>query len=183
MDRRLSDAVRIKGFDDGQALHRGPPDHHRISPGLIKATPSESVSDDDGGVGVDTITVTIRVPATVDFHPDVLNLRSKGQTVTAYIELPVGYDVNKIKPSTVVLNGKVYVFPKTYDIADYHENAIPDLAVKFDRAAGERVLTTGDHVTVTITGRVEGIEFEGADTIRVTRQCSIRANIPAHPLL
>ena len=47
------------------------------------------------------------IVATVDFDPDTLNLGSGGEWVTAYIELPDGYDVAGIDASSVLLNGEV----------------------------------------------------------------------------
>jgi hypothetical protein len=53
------------------------------------------------------------------------------------------------------------------EIGDYNGDSIPDLMVKFDRAAVQSVLAVGEEVQITITGEVGGIAFEGRDTIRV----------------
>jgi PKD repeat protein len=56
-----------------------------------------TVADDDGGVGTDTLAVTVNpIPATIDCDPDTLNLKSEGEWITCYIELPEGYGVERI---------------------------------------------------------------------------------------
>jgi hypothetical protein len=105
------------------------------------------------------------IPATIDFAPDVLNLETKGKYVTAYIELPTGYDVSQIDISSIRLNDTVPALTKPTEMGDYDSDSIPDLMVKFDRAAVQRALTGGEGVEVTITGEVAGIGFEGSDTI------------------
>jgi hypothetical protein len=110
------------------------------------------------------------IPATVDFDPDTLNLKSKGTWVTVYIELPVGhgYDVSMINMTTVTLNGQVYAEAKPFAFGDYDSDGIPDLMVKFNRAAVQAILQVGDQVEVTISGKLtDGTLFEGKDTIQV----------------
>lgn len=43
------------------------------------------------------------IVATVDINPDTLNVKSNGEFITAYIELPVGYDVMDIDCSSIRL--------------------------------------------------------------------------------
>jgi PKD repeat protein len=110
------------------------------------------------------------IPATADFDPDTLNLKSKGQWVTVYIELPVGhgYDVNMINLTTVMLNGQVYAEAKPFAIGDYDSDGIPDLMVKFNRAAVQTILQVGDKVEIIISGKlIDERLFEGKDTIQV----------------
>ena len=110
------------------------------------------------------------IEATVDFHPETLNLKGKGRVVTVYIELPEGYDANDIDIGTVLLNGAVEAESKPVTIGDHNGNSINDLMVKFDRAAVQEILTAGNQVEITITGEVAGIAFKGSDTIRVISQ-------------
>jgi hypothetical protein len=110
------------------------------------------------------------IPATVDFDPDVLNLKSIGQWVTVYIELPVGhgYNVNMIDLATIRLDDQVRVETKPIAIGDHDNNGIPDLMVKFGRKAVEKIFWVGDEVEITISGKLtDGRLFEGKDTIRV----------------
>ncbi|NWF77845.1 MAG: Ig-like domain-containing protein [Chloroflexi bacterium] len=105
--------------------------------------------------------------ARIDFDPDTLNLKTKDKYVTVYIELPPGYDVAKIDVSSIRLNGTVPALTKPTNVGDYDSDGIPDLMVKFDRAAVKDLLTPGSQVEITVTGEVAGIGFEGSDTIRV----------------
>lgn len=105
--------------------------------------------------------------ATVDFTPNTLSLESEGEWVTAYIELPEGYDVSDIDICSILLNGMIPVDPKApTDIGDYDSDGIFDLMVKFDRVAVKNILTPGTQ-TITITGTISGVPFKGTDTITV----------------
>jgi len=118
--------------------------------------------------------------ATIDINPQSLNLRSKGKWVTAYIELPEGYDVSNINVSSIMLNDTIPVYMSAPTvIGDYDDDAIPDLMVKFDRAKvinyildniddaqllGEKFMT----ITLTITGKLkDGTQFQGSDNIKI----------------
>jgi len=124
-----------------------------------------------------------RIPAvlyaTVDIDPDTLNLKSNGQWISASIELPAifGYSVIDIDASTVKLNNTIPVdLGAPTEIGDYDSDSIPDLMVKFERAAVIEWLGTVDYgedteksveVTIAITGEVAGTPFEGVDAVRV----------------
>ena len=140
-------------------------DHTYASPG--EKTITITVMDDDGGFCTATATVVITLPATVDFDPNTINLKSKGNYVTVYIELPGGYDVGQIDVSSIRLNDTVPALAKPTSIGDYDKDGIPDLMVKFDRAAVQAKLAAGDQVEITISGKVAGIDFQGTDTIKV----------------
>jgi predicted GH43/DUF377 family glycosyl hydrolase len=119
------------------------------------------------------ISVVPCVSVKVNLHPDTLNLRSNGRWVTAYIELPEGHDAQNIDVSTVLLNGTVPIDPNAPTaVGDYDGEGVPDLMVKFDRAAVSGLILsqgiTSGNVVLTITGRLyDGTMFEGSDTIRV----------------
>ncbi len=97
------------------------------------------------------------IPATIEINPHTLNLRSKGKWITAYIELPEGYDVDDIDVGSISLNGLLVEW------ADAQDGV---LMVKFDRQAVQAIVSVGDEVGLTVTGEVDGIPFEGSDTIR-----------------
>jgi len=119
------------------------------------------------------------INAIVDIQPQVLNLRSRGKWITAYIELSEGYDVSNINVSTIMLNDTIPVEPKPIAIGDYDNDTIPDLMVKFDRQQvinyimanvdmsrlyEERFMT----ITLTITGKLnDGTQFQGSGTIKI----------------
>jgi len=120
------------------------------------------------------------VNATIDINPKTLNLRgSYGKWITAYIELPEGFNVQEINVSTILLNDTISAELKPTAIGDYDNDTIPDLMVKFDR---QRVINyIMSHVdlarlyeegfmeiTLTITGHLyDGTPFQGIDTIKI----------------
>lgn len=117
------------------------------------------------------------IPATVDFDPDTLNLKSKGKYVTAYIELPESYDVanidiSTVKISTVSMEDGIPAELSPTQVGDYDNDGVADLMVKFDRASVQAaVATTGGAVELTVSGELtDGSTFEGTDTIRVIDQ-------------
>jgi PKD repeat protein len=122
----------------------------------------------------------LQTATTIDFDPDTLNLKSKGEWVTAYIEFPEGYDVADINVSSILLNGTISVDPNASTaIGDYDGDGIPDLMVKFDRAevtayiianvnmtelCEKRFMTT----TLTVTGCLNnGTPFQASVTIKI----------------
>ena len=107
------------------------------------------------------------ITSTIDFDPNTLNQKSKGNWVTVYIELPAGYNVRDISVSSLRLNGTIPAESWPYAIGDYDKDKIPDLMVKFNRDAVINLLPNGDNVMVTVTGTVGTTTFEGVDTIRV----------------
>ena len=116
------------------------------------------------------IEVTPAIKATVDIHPDTLNLKSKGNYVTCYIELPEGYNVEDIMVDTVKLqiNGEsVAADLSPIDINDYNSNGIFDLMVKFDRETVYCIVNAGA-VEVSVVGDlIDGTSFEGRDTVLI----------------
>ncbi|MCK4445332.1 MAG: hypothetical protein KAW09_12360, partial [Thermoplasmata archaeon] len=47
----------------------------------------------------------LEIKAQIDCDPDTLNLKSKGNWITCYIELPLGYDPRDVDAGTILLNG------------------------------------------------------------------------------
>ena len=111
------------------------------------------------------------VNADIDIDPDTLNLKSRGKHITAYIELPEGYDVNDIDVATVYFaaeGNQISAKPSPAEIGDCDEDGMPDLMVKFDRQAVQALLSPGDEMVVAVAGQLEdGTAFSGYDTIRV----------------
>jgi parallel beta-helix repeat protein len=112
------------------------------------------------------------ITATIDIDPYTLNLKSKGNWITAHIELPKGYDVSDINVSTVMLNVTVPAELSPTAIDDHDDDSVPDLMVKFNMTAvSEFMLSKGikyGNVTLTITGKLnDGTVFDGSDIIRV----------------
>jgi parallel beta-helix repeat protein len=115
------------------------------------------------------------VRAKIDVKPDTLNLRSRGNWVTVYIELPACYKVADIDVSSIMLNGTVHAEPRPASIGDYDNDGVPDLMVKFDRAKVIRFISSSIGklgkfmtVTLTITGELHNrASFRGSDEIRI----------------
>ncbi len=145
---------------------------------LQEGSPCLTASDTGGEIGAYGAPILCEIPVTIDIDPDTLNLKSKGNWVTCYIELPEGGSLEDIDRSTLLLEGLIPVDPKWIEkpldsvIGDYDSDGIPDLMVKFDRQAlidylkGKDV-ADGDDVTLTVTGEIAGTAFVGTDTIRV----------------
>ncbi len=125
--------------------------------------------------GVYRLQLTIR--AIVDIDPNTLNLKSNGEWITCYIELPVSFDVGDIVVNTILLNGTIGIdLESPTQIGDYDCDGIADLMVKFDRSTVIDWLRLADYsqdtgksfeVNMKITGMVTGTPFEGADTVKV----------------
>jgi len=102
--------------------------------------------------------------ALIDIDPDTLNLKSKGNWITCYIQLPEGFNVADIDVNTVLLEHEI---PAEWG---YLQDGV--LMVKFDRATVIEYIrdvlgVTEGEVTLTVTGRVAGTLFVGTDTTRV----------------
>ena len=120
------------------------------------------------------------ISATADIDPDTLNLKSQGQWITAYIELPEDYNVGNINVNSILLNDTISVDVEApIAVGDYDLDDIPDLMVKFDRATIREWLGTIDHgedtgkyyeISLTITGTVTVTQFSGADKIKVLQK-------------
>jgi hypothetical protein len=124
--------------------------------------------------------IIARAHASVDIAPDSLNLKSNGNWITCYIELPAGYYVGDINVPSLMLNGTISVDPLAPStIGDYDNDGIPDLMVKFSRdAVISYVLANIDvtqlaqkgsmTTTLTITGNLnDGTPLQGSDTIKI----------------
>jgi murein DD-endopeptidase MepM/ murein hydrolase activator NlpD len=148
-------------WDDNTASGMSPTVELPIGTTTITLIVNDGSADSDP----DTVDINVRIPAYIDFAPDVLNREAKGKYVTAYIELPTGYDVSQIDISSIRLNDIVPALGKPTGIGDHDNDGIPDLMVKFHRTMVQDVLTIGGEIEVAITGEVDGIGFEGSDTI------------------
>ena len=172
-DGTLGDWTELQSIPEGRAEHSLVTLHGRIY--VIGGAHEWPVPED-------TIYYSTKPPitATVDVKPDTLNLKSNGEWITVYIELPEGYNVSDIDASSILLNDTIPVdLSAPTSVGDYDGDGIPDLVVKFDRAEvisyvqnnvnmtqliEERSMT----ITLTITsGLNDETSFEGSDTIRV----------------
>jgi hypothetical protein len=113
--------------------------------------------------------------ATIDIDPDTLNFRSVGKWITAYIQLPIGYNAEDIDATTILFNETIqpvldpmyeFVTNSSEYLVDHDEDGILERMVKFDKAEVMALLGVGE-TTLTITGEVNGASFEGSYSIRV----------------
>jgi len=112
------------------------------------------------------------ITATVEIYPQILNLRFRGGWITAYIELPEGYDVYDIDVSTIMLNETISAGLEFVAVADYDNDIIQDLMVNLNRTlVAEYILSNGimtGNVRLTVTGNLlDGTLFEGSNVIKV----------------
>lgn len=115
---------------------------------------------------------------TVNIDPDTLNQMSKGRLVTAYMELPMGYNLSDIDLSSIRLNNTIPIDPSALiTIGDYNGNGIPDMMMKFSRRAITaltiRAIGTparSSTITLIITGKLkDGTLFQGSYTIKIIK--------------
>jgi flagellar hook capping protein FlgD len=105
--------------------------------------------------------------AEINVDPNNIKLGSGGNSITAYIELPTGYDLTQVALGSVTMNG-VPADPNFFQIGDFNHNHVSDFAVKFPRPQVEATLQPGNQVPVTVTGNVGGCAFTGATTVKVS---------------
>jgi parallel beta-helix repeat protein len=120
----------------------------------------------------------------VDIDPDSLNLKTGLQWITAYIELTGPHEAADISLESVRLNTTIpavtdprygFVTDSSEYITDVDEDGILERMVKFNRTEVKSLIiefmeTDGwrfGNVTLTVTGEVEGLFFEGRDVIKV----------------
>ena len=126
---------------------------------------------------VSETTLKLHMCASVDAKPDTLNLASRATWVTAYIELPKSISLSHINVSSIRLNGTIPAdLSEPATIGDYDNDGLPDLMIKFDRAAVQRYILDNVPIeaksmttTLTVTGKLnDGTLFQGIDTIKIT---------------
>jgi hypothetical protein len=110
------------------------------------------------------------VVTAAEIGPQTLNRRSEGRFVTAHVELIADLDPGQTDADSValILNGHtmLYAQPENVRLSDFNENGIADLTVKFDRQDVLAAIGNGE-VEIAITGLVDGVFFQEADTLRV----------------
>ncbi len=109
----------------------------------------------------------IMVTLTID--PSVLNPKSKGKWVTAYIELPTDAEqtLQDIDLTSVKLQDTIAPADSPTSIGDADGDGIPDLMLKLDRAALCMALDAGAQ-TVKLTGQfTDGTSIAGECAVKV----------------
>jgi hypothetical protein len=121
--------------------------------------------------------VTLTVVGFGDIKPETLNLSSKSgpNSITAFIELPLGFDISQIDLNSVRLEGVVPAQLLPMSISDYNNNGIPDIMIKFDRKLLVNYLNSsnlfGESVPLTITGDYsQDVQFTVTETIDILKK-------------
>jgi hypothetical protein len=106
--------------------------------------------------------------AICDINPNKLNLKSKGNWITVYIELPKDYDPHDIIFEEILLNDFLSPEIKPFNIGDRDNNGILDLMIKFDRSLVISNLEPSQFCEMTITGKlIDGIKFKATSIIEL----------------
>jgi hypothetical protein len=145
---------------------------------IVKGAAADITVDVDtlGAFRWDADIETALVTANVDIRPETLQVKSGGESITAFIALPPGYDPNQIDIETLVLgydlNGDGTIGAGEFVGADGTRGFGSEgtLRVAFDRvqvvALVESLVYLQD-VNLTVTGQVGTSRFSGVDTIRL----------------
>ena len=115
-----------------------------------------------------SFTVTIGLSAQVRVDPTTINLRSRGNWISAKIELPAGYSPLNINRASLLANGVVPAVARPWSASgDSDRDGLKELMVKFNRNAVQALMTPGNF-PLTITGSLnDGTPFSGTATVRV----------------
>jgi len=101
------------------------------------------------------------LPVSVDLDPDVVNLTNRGRWLTAYVE------TSELDLSSVRLQGSVAIEEGHTAVGDRDGDGIPELMIKFPRAAVDPLLHPGTNL-LEVTGSLRtGERFQGTDRVRV----------------
>jgi hypothetical protein len=115
------------------------------------------------------------VPATVTVHPRTLNIRSRGHSVTVYVEIP-GRDPSEIvaeEAEVLVADRRIPAEPKRRPVGDHDADGVPDLALKVPRRALIEALgTPGLHEIVLSAPLASGEIIEGTAEVVLTARGS-----------
>jgi len=132
-------------------------------------------------------TIVQTIPANINLEPETLNLKSNGEWITTYVELPEGYDVSNINVPTINLTNSSGDIITSVDlsapatIGDYNGNGTSDLMVKFNRTVVVDYFSeidiiedgTGidEEIELVIAGELtDGTIFEGIGSIRLIKR-------------
>lgn len=151
---------------DGTALDTLTPCHTFYTAGTYVVT--LTVADDDGGVGTDTLTVTVlRIPVLIDIKPgsfpNSINLKSNGKIPVAIL-CTATFDPSLIDPSTVRF-GPSGASPIHWAYEDVDQDGDLDLILHFKTQ--ETGIQTDDKSATLIADLKDGRQIIGVDIIRI----------------
>jgi hypothetical protein len=127
---------------------------------MIQSTPYEVFSDEAN--------IMITLKPTINFYPDIIDVKSNNKWITCRIELSSDSYVTNIDTGTVVVNDDVFAEWNMTQVGDSNSNGIPDLMVTFNQEILQTILEPGNHVELKVTGELyDGTKFEGVDYVEV----------------
>jgi len=139
-----------------------------------------AVTDSDGQKGSASVRIFVGIPTLVDVRPDALNVGSPQAVsiVTAYVELPFGYDIDQVDTDSLgLLVGTATLSPTQSKVGDFDNDELADLELTFDGQSFVAALPTStDLVTAAVSGELQdGTDFRGADVVEVVNALSLVA--------
>jgi len=112
-----------------------------------------------------------------DIDPGILNLKSKGKWITAYIEFNENFNIENIDTDSIQLiidSHILYVDPESPNaIGDYDNDGLFDLMIKFNRSTVISAISSNPEPSqfceMTITGDLNdgGVKFDGTTEIEL----------------
>lgn len=152
----LKDSTNIKGSEEPNNIKEEPNDK-KDEPNNKKEEPNKDKKK--------------TIDAICDINPHKLNMKSKGKFITVFIEIVNKYDANDIILEEILLNDFLNCEAKPFNIGDHNDNDIPDLMIKFDRAAVISFLISAEPLQfweVKITGKLfDGVKFEATSMVEL----------------
>jgi hypothetical protein len=125
-----------------------------------------------GNVTAASVSISIKIDASVYFQPEVLSTKSNGEAFTAHVGFPSEYDVRLIDPPTATLTVEGTVVPaKPWPSTAGHKgpDGLLERILQFDREpVCDALAGITDEITMTVYGRlVDSVEFYGTGDVDV----------------
>jgi subtilisin family serine protease len=120
-----------------------------------------------------SLNVGLVEPTMIAFHPETLNLSSRGRCVRVLVELPAGLDPRAINLSSLTLNDTVRYPANPCGAVSYEDvdgDGLLEASLRFDRSEVEAALAEGPSVPLTLQGEVTDVQwFRGTTMTRTIR--------------
>lgn len=122
------------------------------------------------------------ISAVINMNPKRLVDGSPGESVNAFIELPVEYDAAAIDVDSVLLNGELALKVGSATMGDHDGDGLVDLSVAFDGYRLQEILErheASEHIILSVSGLLlDGTAWGGVDTIQFVRDDDDDDDIP-----
>ena len=104
------------------------------------------------------------IVAALNFDPDTVNLKSKGNDITCYITLPASHSIKDIALKTIRLNEALS--PLSFKIQKL-PNGASQLALKFKREEINSILSAGLNEVIITGSLMDKTVFSGVNIVRI----------------